>query len=105
MEAIGIKTIKAALTIVLLSVMLLPVSSQELVPFDANQSEVFDSAPPSSSNSEVTFNSSGPHRAPPPQGGSGLGLGGVPVRGVFWLLPALAILYAVRTGVKRRREE
>ena len=104
MEAIGIKTIKTALTIVLLSVMLLPVSSQELVPFDANQSEVFDSSPPSSSNSEVTFNGSGPHRAPPPQGGSGLGLGGAPVRDIFWLLPVLAISYGVRMGVKRRKE-
>ena len=103
MEAIGIKIIKTALTIAVLSVMLLSVSSQELVPFETKQSEVFDSTPPSSSNSEVTFNGSGPHRAPPPQGGSGLGLGGVPVRGVFWLLPVLAISYAVRTGVKRRK--
>ena len=105
MKVIRLKTIKIALTVILLLVMLLPVSSQELVPFDANQSEVFDSAPPSNSNTELaTFSGSGPHRAPPPQGGSGLGLGGAPVRDIFWLLPVLAISYGVRMGVKRRKE-
>ena len=104
MEAIGIKTIKTALIIVLLSVMLLPVSSQEPVPFEANQPTVFNPAPPSTSNTEVaTFNGSGPHRAPPPGGGNGLGIG-APVRDIFWLLPILAILYGVITGAKRRKE-
>ena len=101
METIGIKTIKIALTIVLLSVMLFPVSSQELPPFNGNQTEMFDSAPPSSSNSDVTFNGSGPHRAPPPQGGSALGMS--PVRDVFLLLPILAILYGIIVGAKRRK--
>ena len=95
MEAIGIKTIKTVLTAILLSVMLLPMSSQEVIPFEAKQPEAFNPAPPSTSNTEVaTFNSSGPNRATPPGGGSALGIA-APVRDVFWLLPVLAILYGL----------
>ena len=105
MEAIGIKTIKTFLTVILLSVMLLPVSSQEIIPFEEKQAEAFSPAPPSSSNTDVaTFNGSGPHRAAPPGGGNGLGIG-APVREVFWLLPVLAILYGVIRANRRRNEQ
>ena len=105
MKAIRIKTIRTVLTAILLSVMLLPASSQEIIPFEEKQSgqQVFESAIPSSSNPDVaTINKSGPNRAAPPGGGNGLGI--TPVRDVFWLLPILAILYGIIRANRRRGE-
>ena len=109
MKYIGIKKIKTVLANTLLAGILFFVgimlaSSQEIVPFEAKQPEVFDSATPSSFNKEVaTFNGSGPNRAAPPGGGNGLGI--TPVRDAFWLFPLLAILYGAITTINRRREE